>query len=325
MATREPSLCGVVGASKTTRRSLGKGASSRYDYVKVRVWLASKYYYVLSRFSVSQILMLCRVPQKEAQKIALRLKKHLVDQGILDIEQENLNQSLFQLAQSFGISETCFSLYSKVLQFYQLKLPSVIVLYGVHQVSMTEIAGRIAERLNIYNVLDTDTVYHTWRLVTSTTTDTTVNNSSYYATSSWLVPWEDSSWLEALEGNLFRFIREGKAVIIYGLFLQPMAIASMLEKYGSRPYFLQYLIESELFQVSSRFQEDSKLEESRQLYTQLYDIQQEYKQQAQQRANIPSFLVDSTKESIGQLVERVHEDYLRFIVSLSEQTILQNH
>jgi hypothetical protein len=67
------------------------------------------------------------------------------------------------------------------------------------------------------------------------------------------------------------------------------------------------------------------LEESRQLYTQLYDIQQEYKQQAQQRANIPSFLVDSTKESIGQLVERVHEDYLRLIVSLSEQTILQNH
>ncbi|GJD05804.1 hypothetical protein Gasu2_02530 [Galdieria sulphuraria] len=274
-------------------RNVVKGVSSRYDYVKVRVWLGSQYYYVLSRFSVSQILMLCRVPQKEAQKIALRLKKQLIDQGILDIEQEHLNQSLFQVAQSFGISETSFQLYTKVLQFYQLQLPSIIVLYGVHQVAMTEIAGRVAERLNIYNVLDTDTVYHTWRLMKG--------QEESFGTSCWaytvgqlkkqllLNDVQQNSWFSALEENLYKSFREGKALIIYGLFLQPISIAATLEKYsvnGKKPYFLQYWINSEL--LEPQLEEELTIEAdsniTKQLYEELHDIQLEYKKQAEMKA-----------------------------------------
>lgn len=301
-----------------------KGASSRYDYVKVRVWLGSKYYYVLSRFSVSQILMLCRVPQKEAQKIALRLKKHLVDQGILDIEQERLNQTLFQVAQGFGVSETTFQLYAKVLKYYQLKLPCIIVLYGVDQVTMMEIAGRIAERLNIYNVLDTDTVYHIWHLMTTvqeTSTDALdCTVCSHPMEKQWMhVNDQKDSWLNALEGNVYKSIREGKSLILYGVLLQPNPITVMLKKYsGTKPYFLQYCIESELLEQlesSTTILELSRQHNSSKL---LLDIQREHKKQAEMN-DIPCFRIDSTKQSIVQIVESVHEDYLRLLVSLSEE------
>ncbi|GJQ14324.1 hypothetical protein GpartN1_g6911.t1 [Galdieria partita] len=304
-----------------------KGAS-RYDYVKVRVWLGGQHYYVLSRFSVSQILMLCRVPQKEAQKIALRLKKQLIDQGILDIEQENLNQSLFQVAQSFGFSETAFQLYTKVLKFYQLKLPLFIVLYGVHQVAMTEIAGRVAERLNIYNVLDTDTVYRVWRLLSFQEEPSVSTSCWVYRVGEWkkellLNSAQQNSWFSALEGNLCKSFREGKALIVYGLFLQPIPVVSLLEKYsvkGRKPYFLQYLIDSELFELQLE-EELNTAEHSdwiKQLYEELYDIQREYKKQAETKA-IPCLHMDSSKDSISQVIENIHEDYLRLVVSLSEE------
>ena len=67
-----------------------KHSSSKYDFVKVRVWLkdgdssrdaadSREHYYVLSRFLVSRVLTVTQMTYRDSIRLALELKKHLVD------------------------------------------------------------------------------------------------------------------------------------------------------------------------------------------------------------------------------------------------------
>jgi hypothetical protein len=68
---------GAVGSSG--KRAKPKCVSSKYDFVKVRVWLSAKYHYVLSRFLISRTLTAVKVRPEDAIAVSLRLKKRLVD------------------------------------------------------------------------------------------------------------------------------------------------------------------------------------------------------------------------------------------------------
>ncbi|CAL1354769.1 unnamed protein product [Linum trigynum] len=57
-----------------------RNAASKYDFVKVKVC-----YYVLSRFLLSRMLTVTKIPNHVAVKIALELKKLLVDNSLLDV------------------------------------------------------------------------------------------------------------------------------------------------------------------------------------------------------------------------------------------------
>ena len=65
-----------------------KHSSSKYDFVKVRVWLkdrtadGSEHYYVLSRFLVSRMLAVTQMQYRDSIRLALELKKHLVDRQV---------------------------------------------------------------------------------------------------------------------------------------------------------------------------------------------------------------------------------------------------
>ena len=67
----------------------GQQSASKYDYVKVKVLLGEdrNHYYVLSRFLISRSLTVTKIPHLKANKIALELKKYLVDSGLLEIPQ----------------------------------------------------------------------------------------------------------------------------------------------------------------------------------------------------------------------------------------------
>jgi len=69
-----------------------RNTSSKYDFVKVRVWLGDNadHYYVLSRFLLSRMLTVTKIPNHVAIKIALELKKLLVDNSLLDVSQSDL-------------------------------------------------------------------------------------------------------------------------------------------------------------------------------------------------------------------------------------------
>lgn len=72
---------------------------TKYDFVKVRVNLSDRHYYILSRFLISRVLMATKIASGHAVKIALALKKHLVDRGILELSQADLEDRLFRLLQ----------------------------------------------------------------------------------------------------------------------------------------------------------------------------------------------------------------------------------
>ncbi|KAL0400937.1 UNVERIFIED_CONTAM: hypothetical protein Slati_4123600 [Sesamum latifolium] len=75
-----------------------RNTSSRYDFVKVKVWLgeSADHYYVLSRFLLSRMLTVTKIPNHVAIKIALELKKLLIDNSLLDVSQSDLEANLFK-------------------------------------------------------------------------------------------------------------------------------------------------------------------------------------------------------------------------------------
>ncbi|KAG5533685.1 hypothetical protein RHGRI_027761 [Rhododendron griersonianum] len=77
-------------------------ASSKYDFVKVKVWLGDNadHYYVLSRFLLSRMLTVTKIPNHVAIKIALELKKLLIDNSLLDVSQSDLEANLFKISPS---------------------------------------------------------------------------------------------------------------------------------------------------------------------------------------------------------------------------------
>ncbi|XLU50371.1 hypothetical protein S245_045185, partial [Arachis hypogaea] len=65
-----------------------RNASSKYNFVKVTVRLGDNadHYYVLSRFLLSRMLTVTKIPNHVAIKIALELKKLLIDNSLQDVE-----------------------------------------------------------------------------------------------------------------------------------------------------------------------------------------------------------------------------------------------
>ena len=57
---------------------------SKYDLVKVKVYLAD-HFYIFSRFLISRVLTLIKVKEKDAIKMTLDVKKSLVEENKLEI------------------------------------------------------------------------------------------------------------------------------------------------------------------------------------------------------------------------------------------------
>ncbi|KAG5533686.1 hypothetical protein RHGRI_027761 [Rhododendron griersonianum] len=170
-------------------------ASSKYDFVKVKVWLGDNadHYYVLSRFLLSRMLTVTKIPNHVAIKIALELKKLLIDNSLLDV-------------------------------FHHQRVPLVILVCGTACVGKSTIATQLAQRLNLPNVLQTDMVYELLR----TATDAPLASSPV-----WARDFRSSEELitefcrecrvvrKGLAGDLKKAMKDGKPIIIEGIHLDP--------------------------------------------------------------------------------------------------------
>ncbi|KAK2975816.1 hypothetical protein RJ640_022833 [Escallonia rubra] len=96
-----------------TLRFTTRNASSKYDFVKVKVWLGDNadHYYVLSRFLLSRMLTVTKIPNHVALKIALELKKLLIDNSLLDVSQSDLEANLFKLMERRGYGQEYINRY----------------------------------------------------------------------------------------------------------------------------------------------------------------------------------------------------------------------
>ncbi|KAA8539791.1 hypothetical protein F0562_026483 [Nyssa sinensis] len=203
-----------------------RNASSKYDFVKVKVWLGDNadHYYVLSRFLLSRMLTVTKIPNHVAIKIALELKKLLIDNSLLDVSQSDLEANLFKLMERRGYGEEYINRYKMMTRFHHQRVPLVILVCGTACVGKSTIATQLAQRLNLPNVLQTDMVYELLR----TSTDAPLTSSPVWArgfsSSEELITEfcrECRIVRKGLAGDLKKAMKDGKPIIIEGIHLDP--------------------------------------------------------------------------------------------------------
>ncbi|XP_073043503.1 uncharacterized protein [Primulina eburnea] len=203
-----------------------RNASSKYDFVKVKVWLGDNadHYYVLSRFLLSRMLTVTKIPNHVAIKIALELKKLLIDNSLLDVSQSDLEANLFKLMERRGFGQEYINRYKMMTRFHHQRVPLVILVCGTACVGKSTIATQLAQRLNLPNVLQTDMVYELLR----TATDAPLMSSPVWArdfgSSEELITEfcrECRIVRKGLAGDLKKAMKDGKPIIIEGIHLDP--------------------------------------------------------------------------------------------------------
>ncbi|GLT40265.1 hypothetical protein SLA2020_144140 [Shorea laevis] len=184
-------------------------AASKYDFVKVKVWLGDNadHYYVLSRFLLSRMLTVTKIPNHIAIKIALELKKLLVDNSLLDVSQTDLEANLFKLMECRGYGQEYINRYKMMTRFHHQRVPLVILVCGTACVGKSTIATQLAQRLNLPNVLQTEMVYELLR---------TSTEAPLASTPVWC-----RVVCKGLAGDLKKAMKDGKPIIIEGIHLDP--------------------------------------------------------------------------------------------------------
>ncbi|TVU48694.1 hypothetical protein EJB05_08339 [Eragrostis curvula] len=107
-SSSHPDPAAPPDASSSAATLPSRNATSKYDFVKVKVWLGENadHYYVLSRFLLSRMLTVTKIPNHVAIKIALELKKLLVDNSLLDVSQTDLEANLFKTDMVYELLRT---------------------------------------------------------------------------------------------------------------------------------------------------------------------------------------------------------------------------
>ncbi|CAK9218730.1 unnamed protein product [Sphagnum troendelagicum] len=218
------------------RSPLGS-TTSMYDFVKVRVWLGENadHYYVLSRFLVSRMLLVTKIPNHVAVKISSELKMLLIDNSLLDVSQSDLEANLFKLMERRGYGTEYINRYKMMTMFHHQRLPLIILVCGTACVGKSTIATQLAQRLNLPNILQTDMVYELLRTSTDAPLASTPVWARDFASPEELVKEfnrECRIVQKGLEGDIKKAVKDGKPVIIEGLHLDP-AIYLMGENTGA--------------------------------------------------------------------------------------------
>ncbi|KAK6936296.1 hypothetical protein RJ641_033326 [Dillenia turbinata] len=207
-------------------RTSSRNASSKYDFVKVKVWLGDNadHYYVLSRFLLSRMLTVTKIPNHVAIKIALELKKLLIDNTLLDVSQSDLEANLFKLMERRGYGEEYINRYKMMTRFHHQRVPLVILVCGTACVGKSTIATQLAQRLNLPNVLQTEMVYELLRTSTDAPLASTPVWARDFGSSEELVTEfcrECRIVRKGLAGDLKKAMKDGKPIIIEGIHLDP--------------------------------------------------------------------------------------------------------
>ncbi|KAJ0259346.1 hypothetical protein HA466_0057160 [Hirschfeldia incana] len=187
-----------------------RNASSKYDFVKI--------------------------PNHVAVKIALELKKLLIDNSLLDVSQKYLETSLFMLMERRGYGKEYVNRYNMMTKFHHQRVPLVILVCGTACVGKSTIATQLAQRLNLPNVLHTDMVYELLRTATDAPLTSTPVWTREFASSEELITEfcrECRIVRKGLAGDLEKAMKDGKPIIIEGRHLDPRDVVTSEEASSS--------------------------------------------------------------------------------------------
>lgn len=234
--------------------------TSKYDFVKVTVWLQD-HYYILSRFIVSRMLTVAQVHYKDAIRIALDLKKRLVDEGMLEIQQQDLETLLFEIMRSHGYTEDndddeeeeqgqksvqqqqqvsergagigsrCIYRYKMMTRFHHKRIPLMVLLFGTGCIGKSTLATMLGERLHLPNVLQTDIVWDLHSTMARGAPCQPVWLRRFDTREAFLEEYrrECATVRRALEGDIAKCFKDGKPIIIEGSHLDPSLMRELFE------------------------------------------------------------------------------------------------
>ncbi|KAF7728343.1 hypothetical protein EC973_006284 [Apophysomyces ossiformis] len=188
-----------------------KNSASKYDFVKVRVHLSDQHYYVLSRFILCRMLTAARIDYGHALRMALDLKKRLVDKDRLDVSQQELQSELFALFQRHGYGEEHVQWYKTMADFHHERIPLVVLLAGTASIGKSTIATRLSERLNLSSVLKTDVIYDLMHTIMDG-----VRPPRLWTLDEIHFDRECALVCQGLDADLCKSVSDGKSIIIEG-------------------------------------------------------------------------------------------------------------
>lgn len=192
---------------------------SKYDVLKVRVFLED-HFFIFSRFLVSRILTLNKIPPKDSIRIAMDLKKLLVEEEKFDVKQSEMENFLFQIMRAYNYGDSFIRRYQMVNSFYAQRAPLLILVSGPPVSGKSTLVTQFADRVNVANVLQTSIVTSVMKRL-----DPVFGGRPFWAYSD-----EEQSGRYQLECNLARkgvhtdimkCLQDGKALIIEGYQLDP--------------------------------------------------------------------------------------------------------
>jgi hypothetical protein len=100
--------------------------------------------------------MLKRFLFLQAVRIALEVKKHLVDTGALQLTQTELEDALFAVLRRHGYGQTHVDRFRLVSSFSRRRRAIVVLLSGTAATGKSAVAQQLASRLNMPSPLQTD-------------------------------------------------------------------------------------------------------------------------------------------------------------------------
>eukprot|EP00736_Rhodelphis_marinus_P003227 Rmarinus@m.7611 len=215
----------TVGRQPKTRSS----RASKYDFVKVRVWL-STHYYILSRFIVSRVLTVTKIPYVDSIGIALDLKKRLVDKNCLDVQQEEMELELFAVMRSNGYGSDFIKRYKMMMAFHHSRTPLLVLIGGSAKVGKSTVATRLAERLNMPNVFHTDITYNLIKNFVEELDPLPLWQRNFAKDEDLVQAFCHESRLvrRGVDADVQKCFKEGKALFAEGLHVEPSAYMDLL-------------------------------------------------------------------------------------------------
>ncbi|GFY84284.1 P-loop containing nucleoside triphosphate hydrolases superfamily protein [Actinidia rufa] len=176
-----------------------------------------------SRYASSQYDFV-KIPNHVAIKIALELKKLLIDNSLLDVSQSDLEANLFKLMERRGYGKEYINRYNMMTRFHHQRVPLVILVCGTACVGKSTIATQLAQRLNLPNVLQTEMVYELLRTATDAPLAYSPVWAQEFSSSEELITEfcrECRIVRKGLAGDLKKAMKDGKPIIIEGIHLDP--------------------------------------------------------------------------------------------------------
>ena len=205
---------------------------SKYDLIKIKIKLEN-HYYIFSRFLISRLLNLIKVKPRDAIRITLNLKKFLVEENLLEIDQENMNSYLFKIMNSLNYGEEYTKRYKIITKFYQKRTPLIILVGGTYCIGKSTIVTQLSQRINIGNILQTNIVLD---MMNSINADS-IQEENFWGNKD-LSPEEFIHLYNVncklirngVNFDIFKAFNEGKPVIIEGRHLNPIFYINMINQ-----------------------------------------------------------------------------------------------